>query len=86
MCNYGLQRYDVFSKYANFFLFFLVMSYDACVLCRTYVNAKLWLLLQQKVWKMGLFVKNYTEKAKKNDFFFVGSEKILNFAQNYAEV
>jgi len=42
--------------------------------------------LQQKVWKMGLFVKNYTEKTKKNDFFFVGSEKILNFAQNYAEV
>jgi hypothetical protein len=42
--------------------------------------------LQQKVWKMGLFVKNYTEKAKKKDFFFVGSEKILNFAQNYAEV
>jgi hypothetical protein len=42
--------------------------------------------LPQKVRKKGLFVKKNTEKAKKNDFFFVGSEKILNFAQNYAEV
>ena len=49
-------------------------------------NAKLWWLLRQKVREKGLFVKKNTEKAKKNDFFFVGSEKILNFAQNYAEV
>lgn len=31
-------------------------------------------------------MKKNTEKAKKSDFFFVGSEKILNFAQNYAGV